>query len=272
MIEPSESQRLDEHLIMLGRLASSLSHEIRNPLAALFLLVDMLEEEMGYPRADSHAQMVQSLADVKEALSCMNELVQDYLSLARLADLRREPADLGTVVELFALEIHQQLADRGITLHMEGVAALGRVALHHNAFHRLLGNLVQNAIDAMPQGGTLTLHGWREGTQAHLEVQDSGSGIPEDQLSQLFVPFHTTKPDGTGLGLYVVQEVLAAHGGAIAVTSTCGRGTTCTLTLPLMAAEATVSNGYGAERERSHPLKNQLLHNLLGRRLKRLQS
>src|SRR5438132_5164826 len=102
MAEPSEPPRLDEHLIMLGRLASSLSHEIRTPLASLFLLVDALEEDLWYPRADSHAQMAQSLTDMKTALACMNELVQDYLSLARLADLHREPVDLGTVVDIFA--------------------------------------------------------------------------------------------------------------------------------------------------------------------------
>src|SRR5207249_4060924 len=147
-----------------------------------------------YPRADSHAQMAQSLTDMKTALACMNELVQDYLSLARLADLHREPVDLGTVVDIFALEIQQQLADHAITLHMAGLEGLGQVALHRNAFHRLLVNLVQNAIDAMPQGGTLTFRGWQEYTQVHLEVQDSGGGIAEDQLSQLFIPFHTTKP------------------------------------------------------------------------------
>jgi len=243
MAAPSESPRLDEHLIMLGRLASSLSHEIRTPLASLFLLVDVLEEELWYPRADSQAHMVQSLTDIRTALIYVNELVEDYLSLARLADLHREPVALGTVVESFALEIQPQLAERGITLHVEGLEGLGQVALHRNAFHRSLVNLVQNAIDAMPLGGALTLRGWQEETQAHLEVQDSGDGIPEDQLSQLFVPFHTTKPAGTGLGLYVVQEILAAHGGAIVLSSICGIGTTCTLTLPLIAAEATVANG-----------------------------
>lgn len=245
MAELSESRRLDEHLIRLGRLASSLSHEIRNPLATIFLLVALLEEDLRCPRADSQAQTAQSLADIKTALSRVNELVENYLSLARLADLHREPMDLGTVVATCAREFHQQFADRDITLHMEGLEALGQVLLHRHTFHRLLVNLVQNAIDAMPQGGTLTFRGWQEGTQVHLAVQDSGDGIPEDQLPQLFVPFHTTKPEGTGLGLYVVQEILAAHGGAITLNSLCGRGTTCTLTLPLLAVEATVLHASG---------------------------
>src|SRR5215510_8052778 len=215
MTEPSESGTFIEHFILLGRLASSLVHEIRSPLALLFLLVEALEEELWYPRADSHAQMAQSVSDLKKALSNMNALVQDYLSLARLGELRREPEDLGTVVYACALEFKQQFTEHGVTLHMEGLENLQQVSLHRNTFHRLLVNLLQNAIDAMPQGGTLTLRGWQEGTRVYLAVQDSGDGIPEEQLPQMFVPFHTTKPEGTGLGLYVVQEVLAAHGGAI---------------------------------------------------------
>ena len=89
----------------------------------------------------------------------------------------------------------------------------------------------------MPQGGELTLRGRQAGTRVYLEVQDTGEGIPADQLCQLFVPFHTTKSNGTGLGLYVVREILAAHGGVITVTSTLGTGTTCLVMLPLVAAE-----------------------------------
>jgi signal transduction histidine kinase len=84
-------------------------------------------------------------------------------------DLHREPVDLSTVVEAFTLEIQPQLAGRRITLHTEGLEGLGQVDPHHNAFHRVLVNLVQNAIDAMPQGGTLTWRGGQEATQAHLE-------------------------------------------------------------------------------------------------------
>src|SRR5215471_6090291 len=243
MREASETRRLDEHLIKLGRLASSLSHEIRNPLATVFLLVDFLEEELHHPSADGQAQTAQSLADLKVELNRIHELVENYLSLARLADLRREPEDLDTIVHTCALEFQQRCAERGITLHMEGLEDLKQVPLHRNTFYRVLVNLVQNAIDAMPQGGTLTFRGWQAGTQVHLVVQDSGSGIPEDELPQVFEPFHTTKSDGTGLGMYVVQEILAAHGGSITLRSSCGIGTTCTLTLPLLTTEVMVPHG-----------------------------
>jgi signal transduction histidine kinase len=237
MSQPLYVPKLDEHLTMLGRLASTLSHEIRNPLGALFVLMDVLEEDLPQPAADHCAQVAQILADMRTMLSRMDDLVQDYLSLARLAELHREPVELGAIVETYAQEMHKQCADCGITLRLDGLTSLGQVYLHQNAFRRVLINLMQNAIDAMPQGGELTLCGRQADSWACLAVQDTGEGIPADQLSQLFVPFHITKSDGTGLGLYVVREILAAHGGVITVTSTPSTGTTCLVMLPLVAAE-----------------------------------
>ena len=238
MSQHLDAQKLDGHLAMLGRLASTLSHEIRNPLGALFLLIDVLEEKLHQPMADHSAQVTRLLVDMKTMLSRMDDLVQDYLSLARLADLRLEPMELGAVVETYAQEMYKQCSCCGITLRLDGLSSLGQVNLHQNAFRRVLINLMQNAIDAMPQGGALTLCGRQAGSWVYLEVQDTGEGIPAEQLSELFVPFHTTKSDGTGLGLYVVREILAAHGGVVTVTSRPGAGTTCRVMLPLVALES----------------------------------
>ena len=237
MSQPLDVPRLDKHLATLGRLASTLSHEIRNPLGALFVLTEVLAEELQQPAVDHSAQVAQIIADMKVALSRMDNLVQDYLSLARLAELRLEPVELGVIVETYAQEMHKQCACRGITLHLDGLSSLGRVHLHKNAFRRVLVNLMQNAIDAMPQGGELILCGRQAGSWACLGVQDTGEGMSVDQLAQLFIPFHTTKPDGTGLGLYVVREILAAHGGVVTVTSTPGTGTICLVMLPLATPE-----------------------------------
>jgi signal transduction histidine kinase len=225
--------QLDEHLAMLGRLASVLSHEIRNPLGALSILVDVLEEELQQPAPENRNQVAQALVDMRTMLSRMDDLVQNYLSLARLAELHLEPVDLGALVETCVQEAHQQAPHCHIALHLEDLATLGQVNLHQNAFRRVLTNLMQNAIDAMPEGGTLTLRGRSAGAWTYLEVQDTGCGIDIEHLSRLFTPFHTTKENGTGLGLYVVREILAAHGGTINVASTPGTGTTCLVTLPL---------------------------------------
>jgi two-component system sensor histidine kinase HydH len=237
MSQPADDPRLNEHLVMLGRLASTLSHEIRNPLGALFILVDVLTEELQQPSADHLAQTTRLLTDIKIMLSRMDDLVQNYLALARRPELCLKPMELGAVVETCAQEMHKQCADRGITLRLEGLQNLGQVQLHQNAFRRVLINLTQNALDAMPYGGALTLCGRQAGSWVYLEVQDTGMGIDADQLSQLFTPFHTTKSNGTGLGLYVVREILSAHGGTITVTSTPDMGTTCLVTLPLAALE-----------------------------------
>jgi signal transduction histidine kinase len=161
-------------------------------------------------------------------------LVQDYLSLARLSALEREPADLAGVVEEFALEMAEQMAERHVTMALDGLDQLGQVALHRSTFRRVLLNLVHNAMEAMPQGGTVTIRGRREASQLYLDVQDTGLGIPADQLPLLFTPFHSTKAEGTGLGLHVVQEIVAAHEGLIAVASEPGVGTRFTITLPLV--------------------------------------
>jgi signal transduction histidine kinase len=126
------------------------------------------------------------------------------------------------------------VAQRGVTLRRERPASLGAVALHTNTFRRVLLNLVQNALDAMPQGGTLTLRGWQTASHVHLDICDTGTGIPADQLVQIFEPLYTTKPAGTGLGLYMAREIVAAHDGELRVTSHVGSGTTFTITLPLV--------------------------------------
>ena len=106
------------------------------------------------------------------------------------------------------------------------------MAFHESMLRRALLNLMQNALDAMPGGGTLIVAGRSTTTYVQLQVQDTGSGIPAHQLAQIFEPLYTTKPGGTGLGLYIVQQIAATHGGQVTVASVEGQGTTFTLTLP----------------------------------------
>jgi signal transduction histidine kinase len=229
----AELQRT-EHLALLGKLAASVSHEIRDPLSAISLFIELLEGELRQHQlpAALHTRMLESLAEIHMARTRMQNIVEDYLSLARGWDLQREPTDLGAFLLAFAEDMALFCASHGITLCIEGLADLGVVRLHQSTFRRALLNLVQNAIDAMPQGGTLTLHGQHTTEHFILEVRDTGSGIPAEQLPQLFMPLHTTKAQGTGLGLYVVQEIIAAHGAGLVVQSKPNHGTTFTITLP----------------------------------------
>jgi signal transduction histidine kinase len=235
--ETAERQRLEreaqrtQHFALLGRLAAGLSHEIRNPLAAVFLHMDVLAEELQQPTPESAAQMTEALAEMRTQLTRLEDLVQDYLTLVRTSQIERTPQDLGAALPAWGAEWQQVARSQSVLLQLEGLEDLGTVAVHANTLRRALLNLVQNAVDAMPQGGTLTLAGRRTGAQIELQVCDTGCGIPPEQLATMFESLYTTKPGGTGLGLYIVQEIVTAHGGQLTVESVVGQGATFTLTL-----------------------------------------
>jgi signal transduction histidine kinase len=233
----AEQRRLEqatqraEHFALLGRLAAGVAHELRNPLGAISLHVDLLAEELAQPSPDSPASVAEALAALKTDLARVDDLLQDSLTLVRVHTIQRAVQDLGPVVAAWGREFQDIVAVRGVTLQVDGLAILGLVAFHPSTLRRALLNLVQNAAEAMPPGGTVTLAGQGTADQVHLEVRDTGSGIPAARLAQIFEPLHTTKPGGTGLGLYIVQEVVAAHGGQVHVQSVEGQGTIFTLTL-----------------------------------------
>jgi signal transduction histidine kinase len=199
------------------------------------LHVDLLEEELRQPSANSTAEVAQALAEIKTNLARLEDLVQDYLSLVRVAHMARTPQDLGAALHAWASAWQGLAAARGMTLQVEGMAALGQVAFHGNTLRRALLNLVQNALDAMEPGGTVTLRGQPTATKVQLHVRDTGMGIPAERIATMFEPLYTTKPGGTGLGLYIVQEIVAAHAGQVTVESVEGQGTTVTVTLPRTA-------------------------------------
>jgi signal transduction histidine kinase len=221
-----------QHFALLGRLAASVSHDIRNPLAAIVLHVELLEAELREPRPDSTAEMLTALTEIKRQLAHLEDLVQDYLSLARLAHSERTVYDFGTVVHTWASEMQRAATARGVAIHLEGLESVGQAAFHASTLRRAVVNLMQNALEAMEHGGTLTLAGQGSAREVRLEVRDTGDGMPAGRLGQIFAPLYTTKPEGTGLGLYIAQEIVRAHGGQLTVQSTEGQGTTFLITLP----------------------------------------
>ncbi|WP_089718141.1 GAF domain-containing sensor histidine kinase [Candidatus Entotheonella palauensis] len=234
--QAEETLQRDDRLAMLGRLAATFSHEVRNPLQALRLYAEILEEEVAehFPDLQSAPRKIMddALMVIREEATRMSDIVQDYLSLARLGTITREPVDLGVLIAGIVREQREALTRHGLSLQLDGIEDLGEALLHPSTFRRAIFNLLQNAMEAMAGGGCLTLRGRQASEQLQLDIVDTGPGIPPEALSEIFTPFHTTKAEGTGLGLYVVQEIIAAHDGRIGVESELGQGTAFSISLP----------------------------------------
>lgn len=216
----------------LGRLAEALAHEIRNPLTTVFLHADILEEALQQADPDG-PQLVHFVRVMRAEVRRVDELIQQYLWLARLPYLERHPEDLGLQLEAFGLEMRDVLTAHGITLALEGIHTLGSLDLHPPTFQRLLRHVCQNALEAMPHGGTLRICGQRSASCIRLEISDTGCGLSPAVLPHVCEPLYTTHAGKLGLGLYIAQEIVRAHAGELTLTSQPGIGTTVGLTFPL---------------------------------------
>ena len=222
---------------VLGDIAGKIVHEIRNPLNAIFLHADVVLGELQCPTLDSHTQMVESLTDIRMEVRRLYDIMQDYLTLARLPVVQYEPEDMGNLLRECGHIMQEQARAHGIMLHLQGLARLGFVSLHKGTLQHAFVNLLQRVLNAMPQGGTMTLRGRRTASHSVVEIHDTGSIIPEEHFGLLFEPLSSTGSEWTGLGLYVVREIIVAHHGTIDVQSAPGQGTTFTVMLPLVPME-----------------------------------
>jgi signal transduction histidine kinase len=222
---------------LLGDIAGKIVHEIRNPLNAIFLHADVVQGELQCPTLDSRTQMMESLTDIRMEVRRLYDIIQDYLALVRLAVVQYEPEDMGNFLRECGRVMQEQARTRGVMLHLQGLARLGSVSLHKGTLQHAFVNLLQRALDATPQGGTVTLRGRRTASHSIVEIRDTGSAISEERLEILFEPLYSMSSEWTGLELYVVREIVVAHHGAIDIQSAPGQGTTCTVTLPLVARE-----------------------------------
>jgi signal transduction histidine kinase len=222
---------------LLGDIAGKIVHEIRNPLNAIFLHADVVQGELQCPTLDSRTQMMESLTDIRMEVRRLYDIMQDYLALARLAVVQYEPEDMGNFLRECGRVMQEQARTRGVMLHLQGLARLGSVALHKGTLQHAFVNLLQRALDATPQGAAVTLRGRRTASHSIVEIRDTGSAISEERLEVLFEPLYSMSSEWTGLELYVVREIVVAHHGTIDVQSAPGQGTTCTVTLPLVAME-----------------------------------
>jgi len=239
--EIAERQRLQEQLVENGRLAAigataaKFAHEVGNPLNGMFLTAQRLERHLAGQPCYSDQAVQSTLRRLRDEISRLTHLLNEFRSLSRREQYNFQPTSLAMVAgEIFAMEAENYAAG-GILVEQDFPADLPLVQADRDKLKQALWNLCKNSVEAMPQGGTLTLNAYSSGADVVLEIGDTGVGIPSGV--DIFEPFTTTKSSGSGLGLVVVRQIVAAHGGNLTYTSEPGKGTAFRLTLPQAALQ-----------------------------------
>jgi signal transduction histidine kinase len=225
-----------EHFATLGEVATGLAHEIRNPLAGIAGVIEIISRDL--PSSSPAREVVK---DVRREIARINHIVTDLLQTARPHPPKIRKSDLNTTVEHAVMLGRQQALSKGIEIALRKDPSLPEVEHDSDQIHQVLLNLLLNAQQAIDAKGKIEVTVERKGSSAAIEVKDNGRGISPEALPNIFRPFYTTKGDGTGLGLSLARRIVEDHQGRIDVTSTAGKGTTFTVVLPLQRTTAPAS-------------------------------
>ncbi|MBS2023408.1 MAG: HAMP domain-containing protein [Deltaproteobacteria bacterium] len=229
----SEALLRSERLATIGRIAAQITHEIRNPLSAIGLNAEELSERLEQVQATEAART--ACAAIVREVDRLAAITEEYLRFARLPRSQPNKAEVNDLVRDLLTFVKPELDAGGVRLEESLADALPPVSMDVGQIRQLLLNLVRNAREAMPGGGTLSVRTSQTPRGARIEVQDQGQGIPPERLQRIFDPFFTTKERGTGLGLALAQEIAQEHGGQLTCASVVGQGATFALELPASA-------------------------------------
>lgn len=227
-----------EKLAAVGRLAAGVVHEINNPLATIAACAESLEkriEEGAFGDSPDAEDLREYLGLIRDEAFRCKSITNGLLDFSRLRSGQRVPVKINELIKTTARLVTHQQRGENIKIEIETADNLPVVLGDGGQLQQAVVALATNAIDAMPEGGTLTLRAVQSGSRVLIEVRDSGIGIPPENMTKIFDPFFTTKDigRGTGLGLAVCYGILSDHGGRLDVRSTAAVGTTFTITLPV---------------------------------------
>jgi signal transduction histidine kinase len=223
-----------EKMASIGRLASRIAHELRNPIQGVRMGIELLKQEFQeLPDAlKDNTSCSTTLQHIDQEIVAANKIIQDLLEYARDMTFEYTDTDVKAIVEGIVFNLSEQIAQQAVTVQTN-YDEVGTIWADGIRIRQALLNVVRNAVEAMPTGGTLTVT-----TAVHpdagtvvITVQDTGCGMTSEQQQRIFEPFFTTKEQGVGVGMSIVHRIIEAHGGAIALESQEGRGTTFTITL-----------------------------------------
>ena len=222
-----------ERVAAWRELARRLAHELKNPLFPLQVTVEnLLRAKQKSPEMFEEV-FHESTATLLAEINNLKIIIERFSEFSRMPQPQRKPTQVNDVVVSVLRVFQAQLQKNNeIAVHTDLADPLPEISADSDLLYRALQNLVLNAIDAMPQGGALTIRTAALGDRIELSVSDTGSGLTSEECERLFTPYYTTKQHGTGLGLAIVQSVVSDHGGKISVESAKEKGTTFRIELP----------------------------------------
>jgi len=224
-----------QKLAALGRLTSGVAHEVKNPLNAMRIHLELLKTRLDGARPAAR----ESLDVIAQEIHRLDRVVQGFLKFVRPQELHLGPVDVSTLLGEVGRLMAPEAARAGTRIALDVAPELPPVAGDVELLQQACTNLVTNAIQALPNGGTVTLAACRGGDGAiEVRVSDEGVGIPPEDVDRIFRLYYTTKPQGSGIGLSMVYRIVQMHDGRIDVESAVGRGTVMIVTLPVASGRA----------------------------------
>lgn len=230
---PSDlADTLMSHYNELAELAGSLAHEIKNPLSVIRMNMDLLAEDLAANESPRQHGARLRVEMVHQQCTRLENLLNDFLKFARVRRLDLVPGNLNDQIQtaLWLFEAQARTQTVRVLPHLD--SDLPRVMLDPETLQAALVNLVKNALEAMPDGGDLTVITRIARTGVALDLIDTGAGIDDRTALHMFEAFYSTKDGGSGLGLPMARKIIEAHGGRIGIESALGRGTKLTLEFP----------------------------------------
>jgi PAS domain S-box-containing protein len=219
-----------EKLAAMGRLTSQIAHELNNPIYGIMNTLELLRTEVP-PESKRRRILELSLSETQR----LSEMLRNMLSFSKPEEEKRRPIKINELVEGILLVMEKQMRESNIKVETDFDNEIPEVMASTNQMRQVMLNMIKNAKEAMPKGGTLTVRTAKENNKVWIQIQDTGMGIPEELRDKIFEAFFTTKQKvkGVGLGLSVCYGIIKDHGGEINVESEEGKGTIFTISLPI---------------------------------------